>query len=431
MGQEVVYCFKCQSRITTTDFAKGQAYQVENNFCCSSCAVGVLETLPPKAKEQLLAKMFKATHDRQSASSASVKTSANPPPPSSTSRIPHATPRPMKVGASASSGPLIAGILGAIVAVILGAVFLSSGSSSPPPAQPTVTTKPPVVANGDPGPSAEEKRRDESAKDALKKAREFAQANPKDLDGQVRQWRSALQEAARTGYEAEARRETEKAEGRLKDAVAQELSDLERESRALASKKDFKAATDLVDRSRTKRTTPEWSARVDALRRELDDAAARSLQETKEKAAAWRPIYDGKTLGFLTSECLKKWRVVDGAITRDPSMPDGAAQSREDYGDGEFRFRFTFHRISNCFFAVRQAAGGQVRVLLARNVTDGMSAGPHEVIFTCRGSDVSATLNGAPTPVEVLGTVLPRGRIQFNFSNGSYRLLSLEMRDLP
>ena len=59
MGQEVVYCFKCQTRIHGTDFAKGQAYQVENNFCCSACVVGVLETLPPKAKEQLLAKMFK------------------------------------------------------------------------------------------------------------------------------------------------------------------------------------------------------------------------------------------------------------------------------------------------------------------------------------------------------------------------------------
>src|SRR6185369_9949178 len=113
MGQEVVYCFKCQKRITSTDFTKGQAYQVENNFCCSSCAVVVLETLPPKAKEQLLAKMFKATHDREAASVSSSKTSANPGA-SSTARIPHATPRPMRVDGPSSSGPWIAGIAGAI-----------------------------------------------------------------------------------------------------------------------------------------------------------------------------------------------------------------------------------------------------------------------------------------------------------------------------
>src|SRR6185503_19759701 len=147
MGQEVVYCFKCQKRITSTDFAKGQAYQVENNFCCSSCAVGVLEKLPPKAKEQLLAKMFKATHDREAASSSSAKTSANPPA-SSTARIPHATPRPMRGGAPSSSGPMMAGIVGAIVAVILVVIFASSGGSAPPSAPPPVPPKtPPAVGN--------------------------------------------------------------------------------------------------------------------------------------------------------------------------------------------------------------------------------------------------------------------------------------------
>src|SRR6185503_9724777 len=115
MGQEVVYCFKCPRRIHGTEFAKGQAYQVENNFCCSACAVGVLETLPPKAKEQLLAKMFKSTHERQPASGA--------PPASSTARIPHAPPRPVKAGPASSSGPLMAGIVGAIVAVILVVIF--------------------------------------------------------------------------------------------------------------------------------------------------------------------------------------------------------------------------------------------------------------------------------------------------------------------
>jgi len=423
MGQEVVYCFKCQKRIHGTDFAKGLAYQVENNFCCSACAVTVLETLPPKAKEQLLARMFKATHDRESAASSSAKTSANPPA-SSTGRIPHVTPRPMKVGAPASSGPMIAGIVGAVVAVILIVVFLSSGGSAPPPQPPTVTPKPPPpVVKGDPGPNPEEKRRAEAAKEAMTKAREFVISNPKDPDGQLQKWRLALLEAEHTGYEVEARRETDKAESRLKDAVAQELADLERDARALATKKDFKAAMDLVDRARGNRSTPVWSARIDSLRREFEERAL--------AGPPWRPLFDGKSNAFIVREAAEVWSVDNGALMRDLSKPDQAAQSREEFGDCDIRFRFAFEKVSGFFLAVRQANGGQSRISYSKPMADSLSAGPHEIIFTCRGTEVTATLDGTSIPVTVDGKPQPRGRLQFNHSEGTFRLLAVEMRDLP
>ena len=59
MGQEIVYCFKCQKRILGTEIAKGLAYHVGNQICCSTCVVLVLDTLPPKQKEELLAKMLR------------------------------------------------------------------------------------------------------------------------------------------------------------------------------------------------------------------------------------------------------------------------------------------------------------------------------------------------------------------------------------
>lgn len=415
MGQEVVYCFKCQNRITSTDFAKGQAYQVENNFCCSACAVTVLETLPPKAKEQLLAKMFRATHERQSTSSPTLPSA------SSTGRIPHATPRPMKVAESASPAPLILGIVGAIVAVILAVIFLSSGST-PAPAPPPVTPKAtPPVARTDPGP--EEKRRDDGAKDAMKKAREFAVANPKDLDGQLRVWRTAQGEAERTGYEAEARRETEKAESRVKEAVAQELTDLERHTRDLASKKDFKAALELVDRARPKRSAADWTSRIDALHRELEERAL--------AGPPWRPIFDGRTIDFLVHAVAGHWLVDNGALTRDTSKPDTAAQSREDYGDGEIRFRFTLEGSSGAFFSVRQASGASGRVSFSKTMLKAMPSVPHELIFVCRGTDVSATIDGSAIPILLDGKLQPRGRLQFNHSEGVMRILAVEIRDLP
>ena len=80
MGREIVYCCKCQRRILGDELDKGTAYQVKNTITCSSCALQVLETLPPKEKEALLAKMFRETKDRRS------------PPPKS----PGATPTPRK-----------------------------------------------------------------------------------------------------------------------------------------------------------------------------------------------------------------------------------------------------------------------------------------------------------------------------------------------
>src|SRR5436190_22786152 len=102
MGQEIVYCFKCQKRILGGDYAKGLAYQLEHNSCCSVCAVKVLDTLPPKAKEQLLGKMFKATHEHQSSSSAAHRVIKSPSPASSTRRIPVVT-----TAAPPSSTPLL------------------------------------------------------------------------------------------------------------------------------------------------------------------------------------------------------------------------------------------------------------------------------------------------------------------------------------
>src|SRR5579872_285991 len=136
MGQEIVYCFKCQTRILGTDYSKGLAYQLENHSCCSACAVRVLDTLPPKAKEQLMGKMFKATQEHQSTNSASAKAKSGPVRESTTRRIPVlsppvASPRHHAGPAPGPSMPLILGTGAALVAVLVLIIVLSSGRSSP------------------------------------------------------------------------------------------------------------------------------------------------------------------------------------------------------------------------------------------------------------------------------------------------------------
>jgi len=46
MGHQIVYCFKCQTRIVGTDFDKGKAFETGLHVVCLKCAVVLLPTLP-------------------------------------------------------------------------------------------------------------------------------------------------------------------------------------------------------------------------------------------------------------------------------------------------------------------------------------------------------------------------------------------------
>ena len=37
MGQEIVYCFKCNTRLVSSDFDKGAAYWVADRPACKAC----------------------------------------------------------------------------------------------------------------------------------------------------------------------------------------------------------------------------------------------------------------------------------------------------------------------------------------------------------------------------------------------------------
>lgn len=131
MGQEILYCFKCRNRIVSADFAEGHAYQVGINASCAACAAEFLQTLGPKDRELLLAKMFKATQDRQKPSSS--------PPPRRPTEILAAPPRKDSRGLSIAIGA-------GAVAVILGVFLATRGGSAPvPPVKEPAPVSSPVV----------------------------------------------------------------------------------------------------------------------------------------------------------------------------------------------------------------------------------------------------------------------------------------------
>lgn len=59
MGQGIVYCFRCSSRIVGADSDKGVAYPIGDRIACAACASELLPTLSPAERDDLLARMNK------------------------------------------------------------------------------------------------------------------------------------------------------------------------------------------------------------------------------------------------------------------------------------------------------------------------------------------------------------------------------------
>ena len=53
MGQEVVYCFKCQTRLLGSDFERGKAFRVEAQAACPDCVRSLLANLPDTPMSEL------------------------------------------------------------------------------------------------------------------------------------------------------------------------------------------------------------------------------------------------------------------------------------------------------------------------------------------------------------------------------------------
>jgi len=64
VGQEILYCYKCSSRIVGAD----SAYVIGDRIACPDCASALLTTLPAAQREDLLARMSKASTSKSRAS---------------------------------------------------------------------------------------------------------------------------------------------------------------------------------------------------------------------------------------------------------------------------------------------------------------------------------------------------------------------------
>jgi hypothetical protein len=157
----------------------------------------------------------------------------------------------------------------------------------------------------------------------------------------------------------------------------------------------------------------------------------RTSLDVQQRGAAgdpWKPIFDGRSLrGFVTG-IEDAWHVQDGRFVHDNPV-DNAAQTQEEFGDGDIRFRFEIKAVRSLWVAVRQdGKGGSFCIRLEGSEIAALQGGEHELLFSCRGDKVTAVFDGKARPVEGAGN--PRtGRIQFNSFDGSFRIRSLEYRE--
>src|SRR5688572_27949958 len=57
MGQEILYCFKCQDRVTSADLDSANALRFGNRVACKKCVPDLIATLSPKEQKDLVARV--------------------------------------------------------------------------------------------------------------------------------------------------------------------------------------------------------------------------------------------------------------------------------------------------------------------------------------------------------------------------------------
>lgn len=444
MGQEVLYCFKCRKRVVSADFAGGQAYQVGNNASCAACAAEFLQTLPPKDREALLARMFKATQERQKTSGANHAAIPERRPPSTQAQIVAS-----RAPAARPTNPAIPiGLAVAAVVVLIIAALAFQHKPAPPPTVEKVAPKPAPPPNHS------------EARAAIEGARRFAKDHPDDVSAQIRVWEKAVATAERSPHYEDARRELGALLLRRKDAVTRDRADLDEKVRAFLAQEKYQAAVDHAQAAKSRHDVPEWAPAVEQKIRDIRSTAQEAYRPAKEKALrgsaadleAFRTRVQTWGMADLIAdlptlqdrpwksilgpgpETLRSrgegWTFQNGALVKLPS-PENAAQTQATFDDAELRIRFEIDAGGSLvWFAARQSGEGTSSdVRLNNQDLAAVSAGLHELLFLCNGPTVTATLDGKP--VSVRQGTSRSGCLQFNAHHDMrIRIHSIEMRPL-
>jgi hypothetical protein len=269
MGNEIVYCTRCQDRLLASDFEDAKAVWSAGKPYCSGCIMGVIATLPPEEEQRILEQL---AHKRAAQSGAATSetprrgTSRK----TSTSRIPVVKADPRAAGDGRSgAGPVLL-VLAALAIIVVAIAALSGGGDRPAessrPRERTVElprTDP--VAPPPPADPARDRaaRREEAARKAIEKAREYGRTNPSDLPGRIALFEEAAWESRETSLASEARREHEQLQKQRADWIVSQFGPTRDKALAAAAASRYGEAMELLAKERGRHAGADWSSAID------------------------------------------------------------------------------------------------------------------------------------------------------------------------
>jgi hypothetical protein len=284
MGQEIVYCSVCQTRLLEAEFEKRKALWIDHRACCKRCVPMMLEALPPE-KKQLAAQELRLPppSERKLLSPESPK--------KGTERI---SKPPTAAFAGPASVPPIVIVAGVAAVLVLGGLILSMSSSAPERRSgPHAASRgerlpePPVVRppSGEPPPVDPRMREEKTAARSLKKARDFFKAEPGSIDESLALYEEAVWDARGTSLLEEAKRELETLQKKQSDLLHAELTPLVDEAGGARRREQFGPAIEVLEKALPRHPWRDWSASLRRQIREIRGEAERSYEAVKEKAA--------------------------------------------------------------------------------------------------------------------------------------------------
>jgi hypothetical protein len=416
MGQEILYCAICSSRVLGSDVEKGKAVKAGHRAACPACREELLASLSPgelRALERAAPAPSRTPSPTPRTGMAHLR--------SSTRRIP--------VQSRTSALPLLGG-LGALILVGVIVAVAGGGSSTPPAARQETPSlrqaKPPEVPTpAPPAPDFKEELRLALARKALKEAQETEASG--NVDRIFAAWSNALRAADQTPVVAEAQRGYAAAEARRKAVWKAAMEEGEAEIKAALDALEVEKARAVVGRLKALHPGPEWDSKVQEIETRLRRAEAEVAARLAE-ARPWTPVFDGRTRDFIRDNGGEGFEAVDGAVVL--KSRGSAAQSKRIFGDGEIRLRFEASDVSAVFFAVRQGSAGAYRVAWEGPQAAVLKGAPVELRWRLKGKAVEAWVDGVPVPVQAIQAP-SSGCFQFNANAGAFKLTSLEFRELP
>ena len=449
MGQEILYCFKCQERVTSGDLDSSNALRFGNRVSCKKCIPDLVITLTPQEQKELVARVQSPASD------------------SRTRAVPTPRPRPVvpSTRKTTKANPA-AWIAIAVVggAVLIGAALFAMSGSGPVEPAPKEPSRP--VSR-----SPEESPRERTAREALAKAKAVPSSN---LEGQIAAFADALKVTEGTPHHREAKEMHEGLLEMRRKALVRELAAVDERARVTLQKEEFGAALAIYEAIRPLHAESEWKSLIEAKVGDVRKAVDLAYGPLKEQAAAargkgaedevkrlrervsrwglsdktadldahlrtiappanadtrpWIPLFNGLTLDFLTGNGEGSWKIEKGAIVHVPGK-SSSAQTKRTYANGELRARFEHRGLSDLTFGVRQGADGAVGIGFNVVQLQALEGSEHEVLITFKGAEVAVLLDGKPAPVEWYGPNPLVGHIQFNGRGDYLAIKSLEYRD--